>query len=352
MISAVYIAGLLQGLALVAFPAASSVLTGASGFALSSTSYGALFIPQAILSILCSLLTTRFGSDKTHYYLGMIANFASMALFASAKSFPQLLLATSCLGIGFGLTVPALNTLSALYFPNQKERALLILNTLLGLGTALAPLLTALFIGLQMWRGLPLLLAIAILLLLLLPIPHLQSTKATRQGGIHPLFWFLALLYGIVETVNGNWATLFMKAQGADLKTASLALTLFWSLVTAGRLFFSTIDTYFPEKRVFHLLPFITAAAFLLNAFYPAMGLFNFALAGFGCSALLPLIISFGLPALSSGSLIAFYLLGYGIAAFGVGPLHDSAGLSLQAIFGWCTLISLILGILSFKENL
>ncbi len=52
-----------------------------------------------------------------------------------------------------------------------------------------------------------------------------------------------------------------------------------------------------------------------------------FGLAGLGCSALLPLTISFGqeeltaVSAAAAGGVIAFYQLGYGIAAFGVGPL-------------------------------
>lgn len=362
--AAVYLAGLLQGLALVAFPAASSILTGS--FHLSNSGYGSLFIPQALFSILCSLLTTQIWGNRTHFFIGMTANFISMALFALCSlvtnAYPLLLLATSCLGIGFGFTVPALNTMASLYFPKQMDRAVLILNTLLGLGTALAPLLTALFIGLNIWWGLPLLLALLILLLLLfsltLSFPE-ELVEKKERSAIPSLFWLFALfalLYGMVETVNGNWATLYMKAQGADLKTASLALTLFWTMVTFGRLFFTAIDKFFPEKRTFNLLPFITAAAFLLIALLPEgsihLSLFSFALAGFGCSALLPLIISFGekaLPSLSSlaGGLIAFYLLGYGIAAFGTGPLQGS--FTLKEIFGFYTVISLGMGMLSFK---
>ena len=62
----------------------------------------------------------------------------------------------------------------------------------------------------------------------------------------------------------------------------------------------------------------------------PGAGIAVFALAGLGCSALLPLTISFGENDLSSmgaaavGGIIAFYQLGFGIAAFGVGPLVDS----------------------------
>jgi Major Facilitator Superfamily len=359
-IIAIYLAGLLQGLSMVAFPAASSVLTGEFHF--SNTLYGALFIPQALLSIICSLLTTKVGGNKTHFFGGMLANFMSMALFAgsawamgTAAAFPVLLAATGFLGIGFGLSVPSLNTLASLYFPKQMDAALLFLNTLLGLGTALAPLLTAFFIGRHFWWGLPLLLALLILILLLFvgALPFLENHKSEGQLSIPKVFWLfalIALLYGIIETLNGTWATIYMRVNHADVKTASFALALFWAMVTAGRLFFTAIEKFFPVRFAFHLLPFVVAAAFLLLAFAPQV--FYFGLAGFGCSALLPLIISFGEKALPSilpsvaGGLIAFYLLGYGMAAFGVGPLSEV--IKFSSIFGIGAVIALILGLLTF----
>jgi len=82
-------------------------------------------------------------------------------------------------------------------------------------------------------------------------------------------------------------------------------------------------------------------------------GIAIFALAGLGCSALLPLTISFGekdlavMSAAVAGGIIAFYQLGYGIAAFGVGPLQK-AGLSLPAIFGFTAIVAAVMGVLSF----
>ena len=48
-----------------------------------------------------------------------------------------------------------------------------------------------------------------------------------------------------------------------------------------------------------------------------------------------------------AGAIIAFYQLGYGIAAFGAGPLQ-SAGVSLSTIFGVTAVFALAMGGLSF----
>jgi hypothetical protein len=106
-----------------------------------------------------------------------------------------------------------------------------------------------------------------------------------------------------------------------------------------------------------HLLPFVLAGAFVLIAVLPqgtpALGVLAFGLAGLGCSALLPLTISFGqeqlvvMSASVAGGVIAFYQLGYGIAAFGAGPLQD-AGVALPSIFGATAVAAAVMGVLSF----
>ena len=50
-IIAVYLAGVIQGVALVTFPAASNVFTSPTGYGFSSTEYGGMFVPQAITAI-------------------------------------------------------------------------------------------------------------------------------------------------------------------------------------------------------------------------------------------------------------------------------------------------------------
>lgn len=375
-IAVVYAAGVVQGVALVTFPAASAIFTSPAHYGLSSEAYGGLFLPQALAAIGASLLGAGLGRRlgvRRIYVLGLLANLLAMTLLvtsrfvadAHALAYGILLVATASLGAGFGLTVPALNTLAAVFFPRTIDSAVLVLNALLGLGTALAPLFVALFVDLGAWWGLPVLVAVLLLALLALSADLRLDIGAAAPGPADPAlparFWLFAafaLLYGIVETMNGNWATLYMtRTQGAGPALASLALTMFWATVTAGRVLFAAVERWLPPRVVYRGLPLVSAAALLVTAALPKgepwLGVLAFALAGLGCSALLPLTISFGQSAMSSaapsvaGGLIAAYQVGYGLAAFGVGPLLGGTGHDLGAAFAGTTVVALAMAIVS-----
>jgi MFS family permease len=378
-VGAVFGAGVAQGIALVTFPAAGAIFTSPQHYGLSSTQYGMLFVPQAIMAIISSLLgptLARSLGAKNVFLAGMLANLLSMGLLIASQflianhtaAYAVLLLATTCMGLAFGLTVPVINTCAAAFFPAAADRALLTLNTLLGLGTALAPAFVAVFTGLGFWWGLPVLVAGLCSGLLVFSLPLTISTGAasdapqSRPGGLPPLFPAFAaaaFLYGICETMNGNWASIFMSSTLSNTPaTASLALTVFWATVTGGRLLFASIDRWIPEREVFRFLPVVITISFFLMPLLPAKaalpGLAAFALAGLGCSAMLPLLISFGqkqMPSIAAsvaGGMIAFYQLGYGIAAFGVGPLENMASLSLNHIFAATAVPAIGLAMLSF----
>lgn len=372
-------AAAVQGIVLVTFPAASTIFTDPQRYGLSNSAYGGLFLPQALTAITSALLgaslSRRVGTRRL-YLLGLAANFVSMLLLLVSATvehdqsiaYPILLVATASLGIGFGLTVPALNTFTAEFYPDRIDRSVLVLNALLGLGTALAPVFVAAFDGLGFWWGLPLMSAILLTILFIgsVRLP-LRTTvpqgggDTRRNGGVPPVFWVFAtfaVLYGISETMNGNWASLDMTRHlGSSTTAASIALTAFWASVTLGRVLFAAVQPWFAARRTYHLLPFVVVVAFvaiaLLPTGEPALGILAFALAGLGCSALLPLTISFGqenLTAISTsvaGGVIAFYQVGYGIAAFGAGPIQ-SAGVNLPTLYGLTAIIALAMGMLSF----
>jgi len=79
----VNLAGLVQGITLVTFPAASSILTAADGYDLSNTLYGAMFLPQVLTAITMSLLGAGLAhriSAKRVLLIGLAANIISMVV--------------------------------------------------------------------------------------------------------------------------------------------------------------------------------------------------------------------------------------------------------------------------------
>lgn len=366
----VYLAGLAQGLALVTFPAASSIFTSPHGYGLSASRYGLMFIPQVVLAILASSLGPALAqrwSLKHVLEAGLSANLLAMALLAfsalmqhlSGVAYGILLVATGSLGFGFGATVMALNTYAAQFFPRRADRAILALNALLGAGTALAPLFVAIFVGLGVWWILPVIVAVALGALLFCtfrtPLKASVGDAAAGTKGLKQLpqrFWLYAaavLLYGIAETLNGNWSGQYLTGErGVSAQGASYALTAFWAMVTIGRVLFAALSSKIPARWIYAGLPILLVAAFQVvsHADSQTSGIVAFGYAGLGCSAFFPLCISLSgqefprLAAAMSGGMVAFYQAGYGVAAFGVGPLRDFTGLSFQTIYSFGSLVA------------
>src|SRR5580658_2649510 len=82
-----FLAGVVQGLALVTFPAASTIFASPRGFDLSSTQYGAMFIPQVVLAILAAAFGARLARGlglRGVLRLGLFGDLVAMALLASS----------------------------------------------------------------------------------------------------------------------------------------------------------------------------------------------------------------------------------------------------------------------------
>jgi MFS transporter, FHS family, glucose/mannose:H+ symporter len=372
-IGVVYGAAVAQGLALVTFPAASSIFTSPDGFGFDSTRYGAMFVPQVAFAILASALAPKLArrlSLRRVLLAGFAGNIVSMTLLALSRllmgtpdtAFAVLLFATAALGFGFGATVMALNTYAEAFFPAWIDRAVLILNALLGLGTALAPMLVALVVAIGAWWLLPLLVACVVVLLSGIALTQpLRASADTADAGSASIgwtslpgrFWLYAaavFVYGIAETLNGNWAVLYLTTErGVSAAGAAFALASFWVMVTLGRVFIALISWLVPARWIYAALPVLLLFTFQVAARVQGQtgGIVALGLAGLACSAFLPLSISFGgkefphLSAVMAGGLIAFYQLGYGVAAFGIGPLHASLGLTFATIFAAGTLVAL-----------
>jgi MFS family permease len=362
-IATVYTIGLFQGLSLVAFPAAATILISPSGYDLSKSQYGLLFIPQVVMAIAGSLalpsLANRFALKRV-LLVGMAADTVAMGLLAGGEAleshsiaYPMLLVATGALGLGFGLTLGCISTYAGAFMPARRDVALTALNVLLGLGTALSPFLIAVFTTVGEWWYLPLLAAAGLVVLMAvtlvqpMALPSIQENKAGAAGpasraALPTLFWLFAgalVIYGIGETMFGNWGTTLLVGKGVKSTSANNALAVFWAAVTIGRLAIALVSTRMRSTRIYVVLPWAIGAALLLAplADSAGTGIAIFAFAGLACSGFFPMTIGYGestfpsIVELTAGWLIAAYQLGYGLAAFGGGALQRLV--SLSAVF-------------------
>jgi len=379
-IAVVYSAGLAQGLALVSFPAAATILTAPDGYGLSSNQYGSIFLPLFVGAVFASLLApalARRRGLKAVLLSGFVCNALSMGLFAlsstltgMAIAYAMILTATGLLGLGFGSVLTAINAYAASFFPRRSETAITALHTLLGTGTALAPLIVSLLAEGGGWWLLPLAVAIAAVILFAISLTQPLSLPASGDTG-RPLgflsvaralpgrFWLwigFALLYGICETLFGNWGTVYLHQQrGLPDSTANLALAVFWAAVTIGRLLVAVISTAIPPLVIFRALPVLIAAALAAVAWSTGamLGVAAFGLAGFACSACLPLSIgtaSSETPRFvetASGWMVASYMMGFGIGAYAVGPVRQLADLQLSGVYQAAIVIAIVLILLA-----
>jgi MFS family permease len=361
-VGTVYVIGLFQGLALVAFPAAATILTSASGYDLSKSQYGLLFVPQVALAIAGSLalpsLAERVALKKV-LLAGLVANALAMGLLAGSEpiqteaiAYPMLLVATGALGLGFGLTLGSISTYAGAFMPDRRAVALTGLNVLLGLGTALSPFLIALFTNVGEWwylavlaaGGLVVLIAVTAVQPMELPgvrAPRERQGGATREG-VPTFFWAFAaalVIYGIGETMFGNWGTTLLVSKGVAATSANDGLAVFWSAVTLGRLGIALVSSRVRSTSIYVVLPWAIAGALLLFpvAGSAGAGIAVFAVGGLACSGFFPMTVGYGeatfpsIVELAAGWLIAAYQLGYGLAAFGASALQHV--ISLTAVF-------------------
>ena len=380
-IATVYAAGLAQGFALVVVPSASALLTSPRGYALTGVEYGALFVPMVAGAIAASgaggVLALRWGLKRL-LLTGVLLDVVAMALVALSAAFmgrhvpsyATLMCAMLALGAGFGATLTALNSLAPGFFPDHAEAALTALHTLLGTGTALAPILLSGASG-RGWWWIPALVGAVLLLLVAAgssqPLVAALAEPAPRAGGhmdflrnLSGRLWtfvIVVIFYGICETLCGNWAILYVHGErGFSARQAGLALAAFWAMVTVGRLAIAIASAWIAPRIFFRALPVLLLAAFLLipRSGSAAAAIAAFGFAGLACSGFLPLSIGFAekqfprLAELMAGELIAAYMIGYGIASFGAGPLVDSGAMKLGSIYSWASVVAAAMIVLSF----
>jgi fucose permease len=372
----VYLAALLQGFALVSFPATSPMLKQMHG--LTDAQYGAIFLPQVAAAVLGAMgagaLARRLGL-RALLALALAANAGSQILLALSTGqqpllppYVLLLVGTALLGAGFGISGAPLNSYPGLLFPQRRGSALVALHTAIGIGLMAGPLAVSAF-G-DGWVAYPAGLAAACLLLAgaaylrplpsegALPVEHADRTASTLFAS--PRLWgfvAIAVLYAFAEGTFANWAPIYLaESKHLSMEVAAAALSVFWGALVAGRLLVSLLLLKVSARIVWSALPCLMIAAFLLlpYAATPALGLALFALGGLACSAFFPLtvgLLSEQFPdhvSWVSSLLTAALMIGIGVGSFAVGALREVVPLEtlyrLSALYPAVMLALILLG--------
>ena len=339
----------------------------------------------------------RTGSGlKPLLWLSLAVNALSQCLLAGSlmlapgAAYAAVLSGTASLGLAFGLSGAPLNGYPPLFFPRQRDTAIVALHTFLGLGLAIGPVLANPFVMAGHWVGFPLSLATFAALLMLSawlsrfpdlapdtdsvsgdwqshdPMPLPQPMLGHRAG--HPVrlasFWLftaVAVLYAFAEGTFSNWAVLYLLTVKQLPETvAAGALSVFWIAMVAGRLLTSVLVLRIAPRRIWLGLPLLMIVAFLSLPYAdtPALGIGLFALAGLACSAFFPLsigIVSERFPAHRpwvASMMIAALMAGVGLGSYSVGLLRDAFAMeTLYRLSVVYPLVALVLAVLALREG-
>lgn len=342
-IIAIYGAGFLVGAAFVFLPSLGKILSE-SPYNFSSSMYGLLYFPEIIGAILSALsagfLQSRFKS-KGVFKIGILFNTIAMILLSIASFIHSPLLYNLLLfemlfyGIGFGLTLAAINHYAAFLFPSAETKAVTILNALIGGATAVSPIIFGFAQSLFSWGLWAIVLFISFVLIFFMPLPQTQIKvihKVHLRSNIL-LFMLAVLVYAICEGSFGSWANVYVSVdKGQQAYYGIVSLSLFWASMTVFRLLIALV----PEKIIPHRY-FYIASAIAIGLCFLVLPVLNnalalvlaFVFAGAACSIYYPFSMSYGLidypqqQTQVAGLMVAALMVGEGIGSFGLGPLQD-----------------------------
>jgi fucose permease len=234
------------------------------------------------------------------------AGIAGFALTSTWLAGAALLFAS---GLGFGVMEVALNTLLVTIGGERRSNLLNFSHLFFGVGSFVAPALTAQAVAAGVAWRVPFAVAGGITALVAAgwsflrvhtDAPSPTTSDSQRAPAYTPLTLLLAVLLGVyvgVETGIGGWLTKYMvSVRDVSLAYGGNTLSLYWLGLAAGRLVLTGLAHHVREERlIVGLAAFatVTAAAALLAA-QPWTATAAFALTGLGFSGIFPAVIALG----------------------------------------------------------
>jgi fucose permease len=233
---------------------------------------------------------------------GLLFLAAGLLLIGGAPLLPLALCGAALLGIGYGLLTVAPNVVIAALNPDRASAALSALNTFYGIGAILGPQ-TVNFALKQQNYAIAFFVTAAIALMLLIPFAFVsvRLAPAVPQAGTRwvwiTLLPFAILLFCYVGSEVGYSSWIFTQMRLVVLSTesmATLAASIFWAGLTAGRFAASLLLRYMSDTLLLLIMIAIIAGGVIVLLLFPTvemLGLILSFVVGFGCGPIFPIVI-------------------------------------------------------------
>ena len=190
-----------------------------------------------------------------------------------------------------------------------------------------------------------------------------SSSETSSQRQPFPIgawvFLVMVFFYALIETTLNYWSSDYIQQEkGLGLKEGLLALSIFWAMVTVGRLGAALLSLKINSWYLYLFSPIIICIGIVLLV--PAEGsfaLYTYFLLGLGCSYFFPLSISLSASCFPehkekiSSLSIASLFLSIGSCNYILGYLKNNSGIGLNEVFtilGGAALLLFIVAILLF----
>jgi len=351
-----------------------TILTIAQSFGVNAAVMGFMigmqYLGMSVPPLFIGMFSGRYGKKKL-----LIASYALIILGALLVGFTHDIAAfigsVFIIGAGFSVTEATTSAVLSDEFPEASRRHLNFSQVGFSVGALAGPLIAQALIG----RGvavmqLYLLCGAAFLLLALLFLftKHHNDKGAAPAMGKNPLrllsnraLLFLALgicVYVGLETVIANYADSYYELALSKPAFSALALSLFWGAMMPSRLLAGILKT--DMKKIFLSLSALLTASVLAAMLVPNLTakLICFALAGFACGPLWPLMMdaaaqrSKGSSGPVLGVMMAFSGLGGAALPFLAGAAVNASGPSVAYyLCAAAAVVMLGLYLLSLKDK-
>ncbi len=320
-----------------------TILSVAQSFAVDAAVMGAMigmqYLGMSVPPLFIGMFSRKYGKKKL-----LIVSYALMVLGALlvglTHNIAAFLVSVFIIGAGFSVTEATTSAVLSDEFPDASRRHLNFSQVGFSIGALAGPLMAEALINrgvyymhLYLFCG-----ALFLLLgLLFLFTKHSNDKGALQVQNTNPLklignrvFLFLGLgicLYVGIETVIANYADSYYELVLNKPVLSALALSLFWGAMMPSRLIAGIIKT--DMKKIFVSLSVVLCISSLGAVLVPdlAVKLVCFALAGFACGPLWPLMMDVaaqrnkGASGSAIGVMMAFSGVGGALLPFAAGAI-------------------------------